>query len=157
VTTNAAVVHVAEVRPGLVPVKLQPNLSAIEDTALAPRFARAARTTLVAGGALWAIRDGAVLVGALQISLLKPEVNLAHASQRTAIVTQILPGSYETITVDGTSVAASATADETFFLWFSRGMFEVLQVKSGTGVSAESVVTQLISYQKSIGALQPIR
>lgn len=142
----------ARVPDGLVPATLTDGLNLSEYAAGRNAFARAGADSLVADGRVWELRRGATLVGALQISTVKPDVSVAKSSDRKAILDGVMQGTaVETIDVDGVRVASSTAADKTLFLWFGPGRFEVLQLK-GTKVVPETILRQIIDFQRGRGA-----
>lgn len=125
----------AKVPPETVPVALVPSsleggtYTVSEDVQARKEFANIGSSALITDGRLWGIRRGSQLVATLQLSTLKPNVGLAKASQRQAIVRQIVSGSSETVTEHSVDIAENANANETIFVWFGQNLMEVLQVK----------------------------
>jgi hypothetical protein len=115
------------------------------------QFAKATSSALITDGHLWAVRRGQQLVATLQISTLKPKVDLGKQKQRDAITSQIISGITQTITVDSVEVAENVTPNATVYVWFGKGLFEVLQVKLSkqAPVKAEALLAEVIAYQKT--------
>ena len=148
----------APVPRDLVPATL-PSVGALGDLTVSEyanakrQFARVGPSSLVADGALFEIRRGATLIGTLQLSALKPAVDVADARQRDSIVGQVMGGPFTRITVDTVKVAAGRTADKTTYVWFGRGFFELVQLK-GRDVAPEVVLRALLGYQRPSGKLR---
>lgn len=138
--------------PPRVPVALAPpsltggSLTLSEDDQATEAFSQLGDRALVADGRLWQIRHEDRLVATLQISTVKPKVDLADAEQRTAIVNHILPGTRVEIDVNGLAMWVSDSNDKTVYVWFGRDLFQVLQVKSTT-IDPEAVVSDLVDFQ----------
>jgi len=153
-SANSANARPIAVPANVLPAQLDPGLTTAEYTAARQKFISAGAQSLVSRGELWQIRQGKVLAGALQVSTLKPTVNPTDNSERTTILTQVLPGAYETIQVDHVAVAAAQTASEVFYMWFGPHLFEVLQIKkSDAGLPYEGILAQIIQYQRSNNSL----
>ena len=150
-------------RPLPVAVELAPTtvvgdeLQLYESTAeeVVGAFANAGEESLVADGRLWEIRKGARLVGALQISTVKPKIDLAEARRRDAIVADILVGTYDRIRVGDVEVYTSAANDKVVYLWFGESLFEVLQLK-GDELDHEQVLADVIEHQDGLDAWRPL-
>jgi len=115
-------------------------------------FAKAGSRTMVADGRLWEIRKGATLIGTLQISTVKPKVDLTHKKERDKIVDLVMNGGITTIKVRDIEVATSTEAQKTTYLWFGKQLFEYLQIK-GADVKPEAVLRRLLTFQKPTGEL----
>ena len=146
---------VVQVPNAVVPSGLDPGLTTSEYVSARAKFIAAGAQSLVSRGELWQIRQGKVLIGALQISTLKPKVDLTDNKERLSILTQVLPGAYESIQVDGVTIAAAQTTSEVFYMWFGPQMFEVLQLtKQGkTPLPFEEVLAQIVQYQRTSHSL----
>src|SRR5207237_459076 len=97
-------------------------------------------------GKLWEVRQGATLVGTLQVSTLKPNVHIAKWKQRNQIVGLILPGAFTQITVSKVDVYATHDEQLTTYLWFGDQMFELLQIKA-RGFQPEAVLRHTLDLQ----------
>lgn len=141
----------------LAPAAVGEGLKLYESTAkeTVSAFANAGEESLVADGRLWEIRKGARLVGALQISTVKPKVDLAEARRRDSIVEDVLVGAYDRIRVDDVEVYTSAANDKVVYLWFGEGLFEVLQLK-GDELDHEKVLGDVIAHQVGSAAWKPL-
>ena len=113
---------------------------------------QAGSRTVVADGRLWEIRRGATLVGTLQISTVKPNINLSHKDERDKIVDLVMQGGATKIKVRDVDIATSTDAQKTEYLWFGQQLFEYLQVK-GTDVKPETILRRLLVVQKPTGQL----
>ena len=120
-----------------------------EDMQARKQFGAVPSKALITDGHLWGIRRGQQLVATLQISALKPKVDVGKEAQRQAIISQIVTGSTQTITVGSVDVAENLTPNATVYVWFGRDLFEVLQVKLSkqAPVDANALVSELVGYQ----------
>ena len=125
------------------------------DDEIVAAFANAGEESLVADGRLWEIRKGARLVGALQISTVKPKVDLAESRRRDAIVTDVLVGTYDRIRVGDVEVYTSAANDKVVYLWFGESMFQVLQLK-GDELDHERVLADVVEHQEDLDSWKPL-
>jgi hypothetical protein len=119
----------------------------------AARINKAGGRSMVVDGRVWEIRRGSTLVAALQVSTLRPKVDLSKAEQRSKLASLVVSGSVQKITVSGIEVVASRAADKVVFLWFGNQLFEVLQIK-GAGVNPETMLKSILAFQKPTGELQ---
>src|SRR5438046_2105035 len=110
-------------------------------------FAKAGSRTEVADGRLWEIRRGATLVGTLQISTVKPNIDITKKKERDKIVDLVMQGSATKIKIRDVDIATSTDAQKTEYIWFGKQMFEYLQVK-GTDVKPETILRRLLVVQK---------
>jgi hypothetical protein len=150
---KAALIVPRSVPSGLVPDKIEGNLTINEYLPGRKAFASAGASSLVADGQVWAIRRGETLVGTLQISTVKNDVSLTKASDRKAIIDGVMTGvAYQTIDVGSLQIQASTAADKTLYLWFGSDLFEVLQLK-GSKVDPDTVAADIIDFQQSTGKL----
>ena len=92
-------------------------------------------------------------MGALQVSTLKPRVDVTSAKQRATLAGLVLSGSVQRIETLGVEVVAARTADKVVYLWFGDQLFEVLQVK-GAGVNPEAMLKSILEFQKPTGELR---
>lgn len=129
-----------------------------EDDKAREAFSDVGPEALVADGRLFAIRDGERLVGTLQLSTMKTKVDLTDKDQRESVISNVIPGLRETISVGPVSVIQAASPDKTVFLWFSRDMFQVLQLKPTTAspFDPEQVLSEIITHQTRQAAWQPL-
>jgi hypothetical protein len=129
-----------------------------EDESARDAFASVGPRALVADGRLFAIRDGDRLVGTLQLSTMKTKVDLTDADERASVVSNVIPGTKETISVGPVSVVQSAGTDKIVFLWFGRDMFQVLQLKPTTAspFEPERILSEIITFQAGQDAWQPL-
>ena len=139
----------AEVGDGL---KLYPNES--EETVAA--FANAGERSLVADGRIWEIRRADRLIGTLQISTVLPEVDLAEPELKDALVRQIIPGSLSSIRIGTTEVFTAVVDEKAVFVWFGKGLYEVLQLKDKQIEDFEAIATDVIEHQETLPAWEPL-
>lgn len=107
---------------------------------------------LVSGVTLWEIRRldrSAELVGALQVSSVKPSVDLDDASQQRAILRGVLTDRPQVIRVEEVEVQVSRASKKATYLWFWRrqGLFSVLQLKTQR-VDGEAILSEIIAFQR---------
>src|SRR5687767_6360740 len=90
------------VADAVVPSALSDDIQLYENTneETLEAFAAGGEMSLVADGRLWELRQGARLVGALQVSTTTTRVDLADRDQRTSILRQVLPGNLNQLVVD---------------------------------------------------------
>jgi hypothetical protein len=134
----------------LVPATLGSGASQFTVTEFAgarKQFAQAGTRSEVADGRLWEIRNGATLIGTLQISTVKPSVALDQQKVRAKITDLVTEGGATTIKVRGIDVVSSADAQKTTYLWFGKQLFEYLQVK-GANIQPEAILRGLLVFQK---------
>jgi hypothetical protein len=150
---NSARVAVAPTR---VPVSLVPAELGAGGIRLYPKtdkktvaaFANASDETLQADARLWELRQGDRLVGALQVTTVVPKLDLADATDRRSLLKQILPGVLSRLDVGDQPVWATVSNDKVVYMWFGRGLFEVLQLK-GSQLEPERVLTDIVTFQTS--------
>ena len=138
-----------------VPLALAPSslahgaFSVTEDMQARKQFSAATSKALITDGHLWGIRRGQQLIATLQISTLKPKVDVGKESQRQAIISQIVTGSTQTITVGSVDIAENLTPNAAVYVWFGRDLFEVLQVKISkqAPVDANALVNEIVGFQ----------
>jgi hypothetical protein len=151
---DAVEVPLAKVPTSLVPaaipsggIKLFPNT----DRETVKALASAGAHSLVADARLWELRQGERLVGALQIATVVPKLDLTRRENRQSVVRQIMPSTVSELTVANIDVAVTSANDKVVYLWFSQGMFQVLQLK-GSKLAPEEVLTQILAYQTASDA-----
>ncbi|HVT76766.1 MAG TPA: hypothetical protein VHD87_07030 [Acidimicrobiales bacterium] len=151
---TAAIVAPARVPNALTPSVMNDGITISEYLPARSRFARAGASSLVADGKVWAIRKGQTLVGTLQASTVKNDVDLSRAEDRKQVIDGVMTGArYDTIYVGSLKVLSSTAADHSLYLWFGPHLFEVLQVKAGK-VVPDDIAGDLIEYQRSAGLLR---
>jgi hypothetical protein len=138
-----------EVGDGL---RLHPNET--EETLTA--FANAGERSLVADGRIWEIRRADRLVGTLQISTVLPDVDLSKPELKDALVRQIIPGSLTSIRIGSTEVFTAVVDEKAVFVWFGKGLYEVLQLKDRTIEDFEAIATDVIEHQETLPAWEPL-
>jgi hypothetical protein len=151
---DAVEIPLAKVPASLVPaaipsggIKLFPNT----DRETVEALASAGDRSLVADVKLWELRQGERLVGALQVATVIPKLDLTRTDNRQSVVRQIMPSTVSELTVADVDVAVTSSNDKVVYLWFSRGMFQVLQLK-GSKLAPEEVLTQILAYQTASDA-----
>lgn len=110
-------------------------------------FAQAGQRSLIGDAALWELRDGERLIGALQVTTVVDRVDLAEPIDRESLLRQILPGTVNRLAVGDLPVWLTEADDKVTFVWFGRDIFLVLQLK-GRGFEPEKVVVELVRYQR---------
>jgi hypothetical protein len=148
----------ARVPAALVPDKLDAGDIRVfpqSDNKTVTAFANAGKDTLQADARLWELRQGDRLVGALQITTVVPKLDLADAKDRRALLKQILPGALSRLDIGDQPVWATVSNDKVVYVWFGRGLFEVLQLK-GSQLQPEAVLTDVVRYQTTSKAWVPL-
>jgi hypothetical protein len=145
-----------EVPRALVPATLVDGaFSVAEDTKAHEAFAFAGERALIGDGRLWTVRKGERLVATLQVTTLKAKVDTSLAADRDKVTRSVLPGSKERLSVGGTDVISTSTADKTVYVWFATSILEVLQIKS-TAVNPEVLLADLLAFQVMSPDWKPI-
>ena len=113
--------------------------------------------SLISSGRLWELRSNqARLVATLEIAAVKPNVDLTRSSVRAEFTDPILIGAVSDFRLAGQEVEAVISSDTlSTFVWFGKGLFEVLQVKDAP-VSPPNLAEAIIRYQQSVPAWQPL-
>ena len=153
-----------EPAPAKVPLELVPDrlnggaFHLAEDDTAREAFSNVGTDALVADGRLFAIRDGERLVGTLQLSTMKPRVDLTDEDHRQSVINNVIPGGRETISVGPVSVIQTLGDDKTVFLWFGRDLFQVLQLKptKASPFDPERVLSEIITHQTGQKAWKPL-
>ena len=129
-----------------------------EDDKAREAFSTVGTDALVADGRLFAIRDGERLVGTLQLSTMKPKVDLTDDDHRESVINNVIPGGRETISVGPISVVQTLGQDKTVFLWFGRDLFQVLQLKptKASPFDPERILSEIITHQTDQRAWKPL-
>ena len=141
----------ASVPEGIVPSALNGGEIHIEENTqdeTVEAFANAGELSLVADARLWELRQGARLVGALQVSTVLEKTDLAEASQRQSMLRQMLPGNLNQLVVDEVPVWAAESNDKVVYVWFATGTFQVLQLK-GARLDPEAILREVIAHQRA--------
>jgi hypothetical protein len=153
-----------EVAPPAVDVALAPPAVGVDlalhenlDDETVAAFANAGEHSLVGDGRIWEIRRADRLVGALQISTVLPDVDLADGGQRESIVRQIIAGSLTRIRIDDVEVYTTVVDDKAVYVWFGRTVFEVLQLKDRElDGGYEDVAAEIIRHQATVPSWEPL-
>lgn len=132
-------------------IKLYPNA----DKATARAFADAGERSLQADARLWELRQGDRLVGALQITTVVPKLDLEREDDRTSLLRQIMPGTVNQLEVGEQPVWGTASNDKVVYLWFGKGLFQVLQLK-GSRLEPEQVLSDVVAFQQGTRAWEPL-
>ena len=145
--------------PARVPLELAPTAlgsgkySVKEDDRSRKTFISAGPKALISDGRLWAIRVASSnkLIGALQISTMKPDIDFARAKARQNLENILFTGTTENIGVGDVDVIVSRTEDRAVYLWFGRDLFEVLQLKRSQKdpIDEEAMLQELFGFQTS--------
>lgn len=150
----------AKVQAELVPsTLLDGSLRVAEDAKTGAIFKRPAPHGLVADGKVFTIRGaGDRLVGTLQLSTVRHDVDLTEPEARERIVDGVLTTS-EQITVGTLEVAQSTTTDKTVYVWFSDRQFQVLQLKPNKAVPFEPdvLLAELVAFQTAQPTWKPVK
>jgi hypothetical protein len=149
--------------PARVPTRLVPDHVDAGNIRIFPKtdketvgaFANAGDDTLQADARLWELRQGDRLVGALQITTVVPKLDLADAKDRQSLLKQIAPGVVNRLEIGDLPVFATVSNDKVVYIWFGRGLFQVLQLK-GTQLEPEQVLTEVIKFQAGSKAWEPL-
>lgn len=120
-------------------------------------FRKAGPTSLVDDGRVWEIRRIDRLVGTLQISTLREDVDVSKDETRSLIVREVIPESDSRIRVEGVEVHTATTGDKTVYLWFGKRLYEVLILKGLDGVNPESVLSDTLKHQVTVPSWEPLR
>ena len=132
-------------------IKLYPNA----DKATARAFADAGERSLQADARLWELRQSDRLVGALQITTVVPKLDLAREEDRTSLLRQIMPGTVNQLEVGDQPVWGTTSNDKVVYLWFGKGLFQVLQLK-GSRLEPEKVLSDVLAFQRDTKAWEPL-
>jgi hypothetical protein len=144
------------VAPGLVPTSVVGGaLTVSEDPGARKSLDKAGHDGLLADGRLYTIRKGTTLVAALQVSTVKPKIDLSCQGNRRSIVTSVLPVGRQTVDIEHTRVITARISEKTVFVWFTRDFFEILQVK-GAAVRPDDIAHELIQRQRVSPAWHPL-
>ena len=118
-------------------------------------FANGGEFSLVADGRLWELRQGARLVGALQVATVVNRIDLSQGKERRSMLRQILPGNLNELMVDDVPVWAAESNDKVVYVWFATGTFQVLQLK-GANLDPEGLLREVIGFQRKSGDWLPL-
>ena len=94
-------------------------------------------------------------MGALQITTVVPKLDLAHKQDRESLLHQIMSTSVNELEVGDLPVWATSSNDKVVYIWFGRGLFEVLQLK-GSRLEPEKVLQDIVTYQAGTRAWVPL-
>lgn len=111
-------------------------------------FANAGEMSLVADGRLWELRQGARLVGALQVASVVHRVDLADSEDRRSMLRQVLPGNLNQLVIDDVPVWAAEANDKVVYVWFATDTFQVLQLK-GSRLDPEAILREVVAFQRA--------
>ena len=149
----------AKVQAELVPsLLLDGSLRVAEDEMTGEVFRRPVPRGLVADGKVFTIRGAADrLVGTLQLSTVRHDVDLTRPEARERIVEGILTNP-DQITVGSLDVAQSKTTDKSVYVWFGKGHFQVLQLKPTKAVAfdPEGLLAELVAYETQQPTWKPV-
>lgn len=143
----------------LAPAKVGEDLKLYESTAkeTVRAFANVGDSSLVSDGRLWEIRRADRLIGALQLTTVLPDVELTREKTRSAIVSQILPGTSSRIRVGDEEVHTTTVNDKAVFVWFGRDIYVVLQIKDRElDGKYDAIAEEVIAHQVASEAWQPL-
>ena len=143
-----------EAPPPKVPVSLVPRslqhgtLKLYENTSKTTKsaFKRGSPNVLIGEGRLWEIRDHQRLVGALEVATVRSKVRLASSKVRKGIVSEVMPGRVDELSVGDVTVYSTSSNDKVVYMWFGKKLFEILQLKGST-LDPEGLLTDVVAYQ----------
>ena len=119
-------------------------------------FSGGGEETLIDQGQLWEIRRKDRLIGTLQISTVKPDVDLAEREVREQFTAPILVGARNDIRVLGQEVnQIENEGGLSTLIWFGKGLFLVLQVKDQV-VAGPQLAQAIIEHQQSRPEGEPL-
>lgn len=119
-------------------------------------FRKAGPTSLVDDGRVWEIRRVDRLVGTLQISTLREDVDVSRDETRSLIVREVIPESDSRIRVERVEVHAVTSLDKTVYVWFGKRMYEVLILKGLEGADPEGVLSDMLKHQATVSSWEPL-
>lgn len=143
----------------LAPASVGDGLALYESTAkeTVRAFANVGDNSLVSDGRLWEIRRADRLIGALQLTTVLPDVDLVREATRSAIVSQILPGTSSRIRIGDEEVYTTTANDKAVFVWFGRDIYVVLQLKDRElDGKYDAIAEEVISHQVASEAWKPL-
>jgi len=144
----------ADVPPERVPTDLVPArllsdaLGVFEnrDPSTLETFANVGPTSLVGDTRVWEIRRGDRLVATLQISTVRPGIDLLDEEVRERFAARLILGQLGRIRAGDVEVFTATADDKTIFLWFASNLYEVLQTKDRE-LESEALLADIIEYQ----------
>lgn len=142
----------------LVPARLlDDSLGVFEnrDPSTLETFANAGARSLVADTRVWEIRRGDRLVATLQISTVKPKVDLADEDIRERFAHQLILGESSRIRTGDVEVFTSTVDDKTVFLWFASNLYQVMQTKD-VALEPEALLAELVAHQETAESWEPL-
>ena len=150
-----------DVPDGLVPAAVQDGKFAFFESELPSvrkAFTDGGPDSLAADGRLWELRLGDRLVGALQMTSLMPEVDLANPDHRKKIVGQLLPTARDQFEVSDVTVFSSAARDKNIYLWFSQDIYAVLTLKGGSEdeLDPERILSEVVAQNVQSEEWEPL-
>ena len=151
-----------EAAPARVPVDLVPDrlldgtLAAFEnrDPSTLETFANA-ESSLVADTRVWEIRRGDRLVATLQISSVRPRVDLLDEDVRERFASQLILGESSRFRSGDIEVYTATVNDKTIFLWFGANVYEVMQTKDRE-LEPEALLDDLLAHQSASDGWEPL-
>lgn len=138
----------AELPSRIVPAHLG-DLDAKQEPTAQKAFSTAGKNSLTARGVVWTLRKQGAVRGALQVGVLRPDVDTTDIDVRRGVRATIETGQYRWFKLEGQWVGVQDLAELTLYLWFPpRGdIYEILQVQpSLTG--QKDLLAQILRYQK---------
>ena len=112
-------------------------------------FASAGKSSLTARGAVWTLRRGGEVRGALQVGVLKPKYDTDDIEVRRGVRANIQTGRYRWFKVADQWVGLQELPELRLYLWFPpRGdLYEVLQLQPDVP-DQKALLESIIRYQK---------
>lgn len=150
-------------RPERVPIDLVPDrlrdgsLATFEnrDPSTLETFANAGPSSLVADTRVWEIRRNDRLVATLQISTVRPKIDLVDADVRERFAAQLILGESSRIRSGDVEVFTATTNDKTIFLWFASNLYQVMQTKDRE-LDPAALLAELVAYQHVRPSWKPL-
>lgn len=118
-------------------------------------FANVGSASLVADSRVWEIRRGDRLVATLQISTVKPKVDLLDEELRERFARQLIVGQSNRIRSGDVEVFTSTTDDKTIYLWFATNLYAVMQTKDRV-LEPEALLRDLLDHQEDAAGWKPL-
>lgn len=113
-------------------------------------FASAGKSSLTARGAVWTLRSGDEVRGALQVGVLKPEFDADDIEVRRGVRSHIETGQYRWFKVRDQWVGLQELPELRLYLWFPPGgeRYQVLQLQPDVP-DQKKLLTDIIEFQEN--------
>lgn len=114
------------------------------------------RDSLAADGRAWDLRKADRLIGFLQVTTVKPSVDLSQEKYRNQVLAA-LTGAVDRITIDETMVWFTRSNDRATYLWFGKDIYAILSIKANEqGIDIDKVITDLVRHVASSDNWRPL-